>query len=77
MALTLIWFVFFCYFRRFFSITQLSHVNLGYMQLNWRYLDVLWGPIVHDERKKSSCLSEASFTLLANENYYGSQNIVS
>ncbi|SFL51011.1 hypothetical protein SAMN05216357_1269 [Porphyromonadaceae bacterium KH3CP3RA] len=36
------------------------------MQLNRRYSDILWGPIVRVERKKSSCLSEAGSTLLVN-----------
>jgi hypothetical protein len=32
-----------------------------YMQLKRRPLDILWGPITREERKKSNCLSEASF----------------
>lgn len=45
------------------------------MQLKRRHLDILWGPIAQCERKKSSCLNEASFTLLVNKSHNGSQNI--
>ncbi len=43
-------------------ITQVSHVyKLVYIQLKMRPINVLWGPIDLEERKKSSCLKRSKF----------------